>query len=118
MNFELGSPTTRRAALIWSAFTGRMGRAHANHGPYLVAGLEEPVEICEVGEAGRGRLRPPEDAAESGDQCATRVLAAGCGRSLSRFPKRLRRTAIPWPCPFAVDSSGGASAGPVARAPS
>ncbi len=32
-----------------------------NHGPYLVEGLEEPLEICEVGEIGLAKLKAPED---------------------------------------------------------
>ncbi|MBI2948107.1 MAG: protein kinase [Verrucomicrobia bacterium] len=32
-----------------------------NHGPYLLKGLEEPLEICEVGEAGAAILKPPLD---------------------------------------------------------
>ncbi len=31
-----------------------------SHGRYLVKGVEEPVEICEVAEAGRSALRPPD----------------------------------------------------------
>jgi serine/threonine protein kinase/class 3 adenylate cyclase/dienelactone hydrolase len=30
-----------------------------NHGPYRLQGVEEPLEICEVGEAGAGPLTPP-----------------------------------------------------------
>jgi serine/threonine protein kinase/class 3 adenylate cyclase len=30
-----------------------------NHGPYLLKGVEEPLEICEVGETGAGPLTPP-----------------------------------------------------------
>ena len=30
-----------------------------NHGPYLLKGVEEPLEVCEVGEAGKGALTPP-----------------------------------------------------------
>jgi hypothetical protein len=29
------------------------------HGPYVLKEIEEPVEVCEVGEAGRGRLTAP-----------------------------------------------------------
>ena len=32
-----------------------------NHGPYRMKGVEEPLEICEVGEEGKGRLRQPPD---------------------------------------------------------
>jgi class 3 adenylate cyclase/tRNA A-37 threonylcarbamoyl transferase component Bud32 len=32
-----------------------------NHGPYLLKGVEEPIEICEVGELGKAKLgRPPD----------------------------------------------------------
>jgi serine/threonine protein kinase/class 3 adenylate cyclase len=30
-----------------------------NHGPYLMKGLEEPLEICEVGELGQAKLMQP-----------------------------------------------------------
>ncbi|MBI2861557.1 MAG: protein kinase [Chloroflexi bacterium] len=33
--------------------------AWLNHGPYVLKGLEEPVEICEVGEVGHAPLRVP-----------------------------------------------------------
>ena len=32
-----------------------------NHGPYLLKGVEEPMEICEVGELNRAVLKPPSD---------------------------------------------------------
>ena len=32
-----------------------------NHGLYAVKGVEDPVEICEVGEAGFAPLKPPPD---------------------------------------------------------
>lgn len=32
-----------------------------NHGPYLLKGVEEPLEICEVGEVGAAVLKPPPD---------------------------------------------------------
>lgn len=32
-----------------------------NHGPYMLKGLEEPLEVCEVGEVGAAMLRPPPD---------------------------------------------------------
>jgi len=32
-----------------------------NHGLYLLKGVEEPLEICEVGEAGAALLQPPPD---------------------------------------------------------
>jgi len=30
-----------------------------NHGPYVLKGVEEPLEICEVGEVGEAALKPP-----------------------------------------------------------
>ncbi|MSU37145.1 MAG: hypothetical protein EXS36_19030 [Pedosphaera sp.] len=33
-----------------------------NHGPYVIRGLEEPLEICEVGEAALAELKAPADA--------------------------------------------------------
>jgi len=35
--------------------------AWMNHGPYLLKGVEEPLEICEVGEVGWATLKPPTD---------------------------------------------------------
>lgn len=32
-----------------------------NHGPYLLKGVEDPLDICEVGEEGLAALQPPED---------------------------------------------------------
>lgn len=32
-----------------------------NHGPYMLKGVDEPLEICEVGEVGAAWLRPPLD---------------------------------------------------------
>ena len=32
-----------------------------NHGPYLLKGIEEPLEICEVGETNKAVLKPPLD---------------------------------------------------------
>ncbi len=32
-----------------------------NHGAYLLKGVEEPIEVCEVGEVGLARLTPPAD---------------------------------------------------------
>ncbi|MDQ7778216.1 MAG: protein kinase [Planctomycetota bacterium] len=33
--------------------------AWLNHGPYVLKGVEEPIEVCEVGEKGIAPLRPP-----------------------------------------------------------
>ena len=41
-----------------------------NHGAYNLKGLEEPVEICEVGEEGRARLRAPSDGEKASRQVA------------------------------------------------
>ena len=32
-----------------------------NHGPYCLKGVDEPLDICEVGEVGRARLKQPAD---------------------------------------------------------
>jgi eukaryotic-like serine/threonine-protein kinase len=32
-----------------------------NHGPYKIKGLDEPIEICEVGEEGKAKLKQPGD---------------------------------------------------------
>jgi serine/threonine-protein kinase len=42
-----------------------------NHGPYLLKGIDEPIEICEVGETGNAYLKPPADSEK-----ATRYLSA------------------------------------------
>jgi class 3 adenylate cyclase/tetratricopeptide (TPR) repeat protein len=36
-----------------------------NHGPYLMKGVEEPLEICEVGEQGKAKLARPPDSAKA-----------------------------------------------------
>lgn len=36
-----------------------------NHGPYQLKGIDEPVDICEVGEQDHAPLRPPEDSAKA-----------------------------------------------------
>ena len=41
-----------------------------NHGHYLVKGLEEAIEICEVGEAGDASLKAPSDAQKAQRQIA------------------------------------------------
>src|SRR5437868_8231494 len=35
--------------------------AWSNHGRYLFRGMDEPLEVCEVGEVGKAPLRPPAD---------------------------------------------------------
>ena len=35
------------------------------YGAYLLQGVEEPLEVCEVGETGRARLAPPADSAKA-----------------------------------------------------
>ena len=36
-----------------------------NHGPYRLKGVEEPIEICEVGEVGKAALMPPASSANA-----------------------------------------------------
>src|SRR5262249_42406750 len=42
-----------------------------SHGPYLLKGIEESVDVCEVGEVGRGVLKAP-----SGSEKAQRQVSA------------------------------------------
>jgi class 3 adenylate cyclase len=44
-----------------------------NHGPYLLKGVEEPIEICEVGELGKAKLGRPPDTEK-----AHRFISADC----------------------------------------
>jgi serine/threonine protein kinase/class 3 adenylate cyclase len=48
-----------RAVLKGEEIAGVGPLAWMNHGPYLLKGVEEPVEICEVGEAGLAVLKAP-----------------------------------------------------------
>ena len=49
-----------RQALRGDTLEGTGGLAWLNHGFYEMKGVEEPVEICEVGEVGRACLKAPE----------------------------------------------------------
>ncbi len=46
--------------------------AWLNHGEYALKGVEEPVQVCEVGETGSGKLRAPADSEK-----ARRLAGAG-----------------------------------------
>jgi tetratricopeptide (TPR) repeat protein/class 3 adenylate cyclase/tRNA A-37 threonylcarbamoyl transferase component Bud32 len=50
-----------RQALKGEELPGIGALSWLNHGPYRMKGVEEPLEICEVGEAGQARLRQPPD---------------------------------------------------------
>jgi class 3 adenylate cyclase/tetratricopeptide (TPR) repeat protein len=50
-----------RQALKGEELHGIGALSWLNHGPYRMKGVEEPLEICEVGEAGKARLRQPPD---------------------------------------------------------
>jgi class 3 adenylate cyclase/tetratricopeptide (TPR) repeat protein len=50
-----------RQALKGEELRGIESLSWLNHGPYRMKGVEEPLEICEVGEAGKARLRQPPD---------------------------------------------------------
>ena len=50
-----------RQALKGEELHGIEALSWLNHGPYRMKGVEEPLEICEVGEAGKARLRQPPD---------------------------------------------------------
>ncbi len=54
-----------RQALKGEELQGLKELQWLNHGPYLLKGVDEPVEICEVGEAGLGPLKAPGDAAKA-----------------------------------------------------
>jgi WD40 repeat protein/serine/threonine protein kinase/class 3 adenylate cyclase len=48
-----------RPALKGRDIAGLAPLVWMNHGPYIVKGVEDPVEICEVGEEGLGVLKAP-----------------------------------------------------------
>jgi len=48
-----------RQALKGEDIEGVKGLSWLNHGPYLLKGIEESVEVCEVGETGIGPLKEP-----------------------------------------------------------
>ena len=50
-----------RQALKGEELHGIEALSWLNHGPYRMKGVEEPLEICEVGEEGKARLRQPPD---------------------------------------------------------
>jgi class 3 adenylate cyclase len=50
-----------RRCLSFDERTGVDALSWLNHGPYLLKGVEEPMEICEVGEPGKAKLGPPSD---------------------------------------------------------
>jgi hypothetical protein len=52
---------TARQALKGEELHGIVALSWLNHGPYRMKGVEETLEICEVGEEGKARLRQPPD---------------------------------------------------------
>jgi class 3 adenylate cyclase/tRNA A-37 threonylcarbamoyl transferase component Bud32 len=52
---------TARQALSPHDAGGFESLSWLNHGNYLFKGVEDPIEVCEVGEIGRARLVPPTD---------------------------------------------------------
>ena len=50
-----------RQALKGEELHGIEALSWLNHGPYRMKGVEEPSEICEVGEAGKAKLMQPPD---------------------------------------------------------
>lgn len=50
-----------RTILTGESLPGIEGLSWVNHGPYLLKGLSDPIDLCEVGECGRAKLRPPTD---------------------------------------------------------
>ncbi len=70
-----------------------------NHGPYLLKGVEDAMDICEVGEDGLAYLRPPEDS-----------------EKVQRyFPPGMRPADEPKPAQHVVVSSKSSSFQPVKR---
>jgi serine/threonine protein kinase/class 3 adenylate cyclase/cephalosporin-C deacetylase-like acetyl esterase len=61
-----------RQVLTGDAIEGVGQLEWLNHGPYLLKGLEEPIEICEVREAGQPAFSPP-----TSSEKAQRRVAAG-----------------------------------------
>ena len=50
-----------RRSLSFDELSGVDPLSWLNHGPYLLKGVEEPIDICEVGELGKAKLgRPPD----------------------------------------------------------
>ena len=50
-----------RQVLKGQGIEGIKGLSWLNHGPYVLKGVEEPLEICEVGEIEAAILKPPPD---------------------------------------------------------
>jgi serine/threonine-protein kinase len=50
-----------RQALKGNEIQGLSELVWLNHGPYVLKGLDEPIEICEVGESGAACLKAPAD---------------------------------------------------------
>ncbi len=54
-----------REVLRHEELEGIGGLSWRNHGPYILKGIEESIEVCEVGETGRAALTPPPDSAKA-----------------------------------------------------
>jgi hypothetical protein len=54
-----------RQALNGEKLHGVKALSWLNHGPCRMKGVEEPLEICEVGEEGKARLRQPLDSVKA-----------------------------------------------------
>lgn len=50
-----------RTILTGEALPGIAGLSWANHGPYLLKGIDEAVDVCEVGERDKASMKPPTD---------------------------------------------------------
>lgn len=50
-----------RTILTGESLSGIERLSWVNHGPYMLKGLSDPVDICEVGERDQAKLRPPTD---------------------------------------------------------
>lgn len=57
-----------RAVLKGEDIGGLSTLCWMNHGPYLLKGIEDPLEVCEVGEENKAVLKPPSDS-EKAHRC-------------------------------------------------
>lgn len=67
-----------------------------SHGAYLLQGVDEPLEVCEVGETGRACLTPP---ADSGKARRAEAVASAKPQIVDKHP-----AVRPWPILTAVSA--------------
>jgi serine/threonine protein kinase/class 3 adenylate cyclase len=66
-----------RQVLSGRDLSGIGALAWVNHGTYELAGLDDPVELCEVGEVGLAPLKPPKDSDKGRRHAAGGELVLG-----------------------------------------